>query len=313
MFNPLFIRRAANLFQNGAILGKVYQPHESHVPFGLQFLIDYNLYGMSFLHTPAESVRYRKSPNGKITTKKGLFVYSHRYENIHLYSIYFPIPEIVGPDDHRQFAKNAERTSVSRQELDIGAAYILNRLEIDLPSTQTDHANPGIASIWKDEQVRRSRQPNAKFPKLEVPPPEERPLTRPTESDCFFREALFTKLRQINESQLADQSASLDQTLLSRSVFNETKNKFNLKQLLSNSVYPSECSQLSSGNILDASLIINHQSGRLINSRKKQSSSQNVGSFCFNQSLVDEDIVNSLSQKQSQRRENDSWADVSRK
>lgn len=64
LYNPLFVRRAANLFQNGAILGKVYQPHESHVPFSLQFLIDYNLYGMSFLHVPAEAVRHRKSPNG---------------------------------------------------------------------------------------------------------------------------------------------------------------------------------------------------------------------------------------------------------
>lgn len=72
-YNPMFIRRAANLLQNGAILNKIHQPHESHLPYLLQFFIDFNLYGMSFLHVPADVVRYRRRPqrneensNGKL-------------------------------------------------------------------------------------------------------------------------------------------------------------------------------------------------------------------------------------------------------
>lgn len=71
-YNPLFIRRAANLLQNGAILNRIHQPHESHLPYLLQFFIDFNLYGMSFLHVPADVVRYRRRPqrneqsNGKV-------------------------------------------------------------------------------------------------------------------------------------------------------------------------------------------------------------------------------------------------------
>lgn len=61
-YNPMFIRRAANLLQNGAILNKIHQPHESHLPYLLQFFIDFNLYGMSFLHVPADVVRYRRRP-----------------------------------------------------------------------------------------------------------------------------------------------------------------------------------------------------------------------------------------------------------
>ncbi|XVF06076.1 hypothetical protein REPUB_Repub06bG0017200 [Reevesia pubescens] len=34
----------------GAVLDKSLQPHESHIPFILQFLVDYNLYGMGHLH-----------------------------------------------------------------------------------------------------------------------------------------------------------------------------------------------------------------------------------------------------------------------
>lgn len=66
LYNPQLIKRAGSLLQSGAILGKIFQPHESHVPYVLQFLIDYNLYGMSFLHVPAEVVRYRKSLNGML-------------------------------------------------------------------------------------------------------------------------------------------------------------------------------------------------------------------------------------------------------
>jgi DNA polymerase zeta len=48
------------LFQSGAILNKIYQPHEAHVPFILQFMIDYNLYGMNLVNL--ENVKFRRDP-----------------------------------------------------------------------------------------------------------------------------------------------------------------------------------------------------------------------------------------------------------
>ncbi|KDO56300.1 hypothetical protein CISIN_1g000501mg [Citrus sinensis] len=36
--------------KGGAVFDKSLQPHESHIPFLLQFLVDYNLYGMGHLH-----------------------------------------------------------------------------------------------------------------------------------------------------------------------------------------------------------------------------------------------------------------------
>uniref|UniRef100_A0A1B0DQ16 DNA polymerase n=1 Tax=Phlebotomus papatasi TaxID=29031 RepID=A0A1B0DQ16_PHLPP len=58
-YSPAIVKKAASLLQNGAICGRVFQAHESHVPYILQFFIDYNLYGMSFLHAKNESVRFR--------------------------------------------------------------------------------------------------------------------------------------------------------------------------------------------------------------------------------------------------------------
>ncbi|CAH9141447.1 unnamed protein product [Cuscuta epithymum] len=50
LYYPQDVSRAANLLRGGAVLDKVLQPHESHIPFLLQFLVDYNLYGMGHLH-----------------------------------------------------------------------------------------------------------------------------------------------------------------------------------------------------------------------------------------------------------------------
>ncbi|KAF5178796.1 Dna polymerase zeta catalytic subunit [Thalictrum thalictroides] len=43
---------------DGAVLDRSFQPHESHIPYLLQFLIDYNLYGMGHLHVSKVKFRY---------------------------------------------------------------------------------------------------------------------------------------------------------------------------------------------------------------------------------------------------------------
>lgn len=35
--------------QNGAVMNTPLQPHESHIPYLLQFFIDYNIYGMDYI------------------------------------------------------------------------------------------------------------------------------------------------------------------------------------------------------------------------------------------------------------------------
>ncbi|CAD7702237.1 unnamed protein product [Ostreobium quekettii] len=49
MYCPLDVGKAADMLQTGVILGREFQPHESHIPFLLQIKIDFNLYGMSQL------------------------------------------------------------------------------------------------------------------------------------------------------------------------------------------------------------------------------------------------------------------------
>lgn len=98
-------------------MGKQFQPHESHIPYILKFFIDYNLFGMSFLHVPLQFVNTRPA------------------------------------DDKSRFRKR----SVSQLEVDFKAVYILNRLAAgEQEQDASKAANPGIESIWEDERLRRS-------------------------------------------------------------------------------------------------------------------------------------------------------------
>ncbi|KAG0037270.1 DNA polymerase zeta [Podila clonocystis] len=49
LFNPDFESRIVELMRSGAIMATHFQPFEAHVPYKLQFFIDYNLYGMGWL------------------------------------------------------------------------------------------------------------------------------------------------------------------------------------------------------------------------------------------------------------------------
>lgn len=65
LYNPNLMKRTAHFLQSGSILGKIFQPHESHIPYVLKFFIDYNLFGMSYLHVPLQKVHTRYADDSK--------------------------------------------------------------------------------------------------------------------------------------------------------------------------------------------------------------------------------------------------------
>uniref|UniRef100_A0AAG5D4U5 DNA-directed DNA polymerase family B exonuclease domain-containing protein n=1 Tax=Anopheles atroparvus TaxID=41427 RepID=A0AAG5D4U5_ANOAO len=156
MYNPRLVRNATTLLTNGAISSVKPQVHETHIPYVLQFFIDYNLYGMSFLHLHAKGLRQRTNA---VETDDG------------------DVPK---------------KMSTSEYEIDVLASDILNR-EPEEKDTG-EFANPGIASIWKDEETRRRL--------FGLEQPEKSNLSQDdgsgkeivTESDRFYRAMLTTKL-----------------------------------------------------------------------------------------------------------------------
>ncbi|KAI3752468.1 hypothetical protein L2E82_24501 [Cichorium intybus] len=67
LYHPQDVSRAAKLLLGGSVLEKSLQPIESHIPYLLQFLVDYNLQGMGHLHVSKMKFRH---PLPHIYTKK---------------------------------------------------------------------------------------------------------------------------------------------------------------------------------------------------------------------------------------------------
>uniref|UniRef100_A0A1B0A7J0 DNA polymerase zeta catalytic subunit n=1 Tax=Glossina pallidipes TaxID=7398 RepID=A0A1B0A7J0_GLOPL len=290
MYNPRFIRRAAGMLQNGVILNKVFQPHESHVPYILQFMIDYNLYGMSFIHMPFDIVKFRRATDADVIPFKDLS--DIQILNCHI----------------------VKKLTNCALEVDILAIFILNRFQLLHKSSSSKHTNPGIESIWHDEKVRRQEtferceHEQKEIPSLEVPPPQYRPLVRITENEEFYRTALLSKL--MSSSSISSSGSTLtDQTsnsvLLNNTsvVVNSDKRKFNLSKLVQNAVYPEECTQPD--NIINASFLENHLSNHNIfeerltaNNLKKlhtidEEEEQNVN---LDDTVIDEKLLMNLTQ-----------------
>ncbi|KAJ4719461.1 DNA polymerase [Melia azedarach] len=68
LYYPHDISRAADLLLGGAVFDKSLQPHESHIPFILHFLVDYNLYGMGHMHL--SKLKFRHPVPDVFTPKK---------------------------------------------------------------------------------------------------------------------------------------------------------------------------------------------------------------------------------------------------
>jgi DNA polymerase zeta len=59
IYNPAMTKKLSELLVAGVVMGTVLQPHEAHIPFVLQMMIDYNLYGMNFIHL--SSIKFRSA------------------------------------------------------------------------------------------------------------------------------------------------------------------------------------------------------------------------------------------------------------
>ncbi|KAH8316357.1 hypothetical protein KR067_005684 [Drosophila pandora] len=289
MFNPRFVRRAANLLQSGAILSKNFSPHESHVPYILQFMIDYNLYGMSYLHVPMEVLKFRRNNEDDVP-----------YAN-------------VKPAQLLD-VRNAKKMACSALEVDVSSNFILNRFQL-VTKAKGNHTNPGIEAIWNDEKMRRQKlvQKHTEagdedkvlaVPVLQLPPTQERTQVEIAESDVFYRTALESKLMTMDQSTMSEQTLS-DQTHIGNVTAQTTlpsakehRRTFNLQKLLANAVYPEECSQDQQQQLVNASFIQNHVacSNNSNTSILTTPTAERDESEDMDETLVDEELILSLTQ-----------------
>jgi len=225
-YNPFVVKRASDLLSGGAVMNQVLQPHESHVPFHLQFMMDYNLQGMNPIHLrhavfrpgslvdeyddiepffrdvldqrPADNPQPPLSPGDSFSGSGATPESPHS-------------AFLREAPDRRQFRpeslpeslvlKHAPRISTSELELDAVAADILNHNDLSAGGM-----NPGLKSLWEDERERR-RQLDVADP-LTPPgsPPRDRRAYDKTESEQFW----YDRLVKIIEEKDSSDAGSAD-------------------------------------------------------------------------------------------------------
>uniref|UniRef100_A0A8D3CLW0 DNA polymerase zeta catalytic subunit n=1 Tax=Scophthalmus maximus TaxID=52904 RepID=A0A8D3CLW0_SCOMX len=151
LFNPQMVKRVCELLQSGAVMNKSYQPHEGHIPFLLQFFIDYNLCGMNLVSLGA--IKFRRT----IFFSSCCWCLKYFINNILTPAVLeFPACSSLVLDE-------VEKQSTCELEVDAVAVDILNRLEIENQIGR----NPGLQAIWEDERLRRREKIRAT--QLETP------------------------------------------------------------------------------------------------------------------------------------------------
>ncbi|XP_058247909.1 DNA polymerase zeta catalytic subunit [Hemibagrus wyckioides] len=188
LYNPQMVKRVCELLQGGAVMNKCFQPHEAHIPFLLQFFIDFNLYGMNLIHLSVVRFRRHTADPTEQSVEDDSTLKSSRLSESVLGGTFARWDENQLPSS--LVLEHVERVSVCELEADAVAADILNRLEIENQIGR----NPGLQAIWEDEKQRRRERNESS--QIETPQSQDRPCMEPVESERFFMKRLKEKLRE---------------------------------------------------------------------------------------------------------------------
>ncbi|KAI3650014.1 hypothetical protein MP228_005646 [Amoeboaphelidium protococcarum] len=178
--DPRSVNQLSDLLCSGAIMNRFIQPYESHFPFDLQFMMDYNLFGMDYMQLNEEYILIR-TPHDQ----PQLLCYEE---------------SVMG------------RESSADIELDIYPWTIMNRAEVKERAAQpfhpiTDRKEKLVHSLqclWLDEQRRR----DGEMPKQEV---DLNDRSLPTKID--YKDRVLNAVKQfVDSAHTNDRTQSDDQS-----------------------------------------------------------------------------------------------------
>ncbi|KAF9173245.1 DNA polymerase zeta [Mortierella sp. AD011] len=166
LFNPDFESRIVDLMRSGAVMGTRFQPFESHIPFKLQFFIDYNLYGMGWLELEEALLRNEiPAPAGGDHPKR---LTKATVSDTRIWSL----------------ENDPGRMSHCEIEMDSTVDRIINRDNAPERSTHTSLEEcfkpppltvqvPSMAGLWEDDARRRKANnlPTQELPKTQIRDP----------------------------------------------------------------------------------------------------------------------------------------------
>lgn len=199
-YNPATMKRVTELLNSGSIMNTCLQPHEAHIPYILQFFIDYNLFGMNYIY--AVNVKFRMFPQELVyqplTSPLGAkditssqicdSTYGNQNSDNTLWDLsVLPINMVLG--------ENVQRQTTCELELDCVAKFIQNQFNENV----TLGRNPGLAAIWEDEKQRHREI----FDNSKITPSasQERVDVKRTASELFYTNLFQEKMQLISSTQ----------------------------------------------------------------------------------------------------------------
>ncbi|KAI5295689.1 DNA polymerase zeta [Ascosphaera acerosa] len=150
LLNPKYTLRLADLLRRGAILGRRFQPYESHLQYRSQWMIDYNLYGCA-------NIRCRK-----VTFRQPV-----PHHDAHQLRRRWDDRTIMQSGIGQTMA--TPRQSYCELEVDLHVQDICNRLDIkerrlhrsldaeNVRGAECDKLVPSLAALWHEEAERRRK------------------------------------------------------------------------------------------------------------------------------------------------------------
>ncbi|KAH8553586.1 DNA polymerase zeta catalytic subunit [Umbelopsis sp. PMI_123] len=171
LLKPSYKLRMVELLQRGGVMATFFQPHEAHIPFELQFLMDYNLYGMNWIdleNRTSAPIKFRSPLPEEV--KANIHLTPGSNPN-HIESIFTrgTVPSSLVSEEY-------ERSSHCELEVDVVCSNIINRHTIQERNIHKDfkeafgllkeheqdfHSQEAklvhsLAAIWEEESRRRT-------------------------------------------------------------------------------------------------------------------------------------------------------------
>lgn len=144
---------------------EVHQLHDGHVPYILQFMIDYNLQGMAMINL--KCVKHRLPEEALSNSSNGID--------------YLP--------------RNVEKLSTCRVEVDALASDIANKHD----NLSQLELNPGLEAIWDEERARRAQAGlNTADSQIVNPTSPDRRRMDPTDNDIYQQERFMRRLHIVS-------------------------------------------------------------------------------------------------------------------
>ncbi|XP_073113931.1 DNA polymerase zeta catalytic subunit isoform X4 [Elaeis guineensis] len=185
LYYPHEVARAAALLLGGAILNRNFQPYEVHIPYLLHFLVDYNLYGMSHIHT--SNVRFRPPlPDSFIPKAACHDIGAGTADAVCNSAIWLSstVPSaLIWPDSaigvilENNAINFIRRQSICMLEADLSVDDILNerhKMYTSLSQTKSDvKMVQSLIPIWEEEYERSGPQEAVNFADASKPHPED--------------------------------------------------------------------------------------------------------------------------------------------